>query len=61
MKNYTVTLSEKDLQNAREFLQRVPLTGKEVPAFVSLSNALMSAKPSQPKTSPTEKQNEPTP
>ncbi len=63
MKIYNVSFTEKDIHNARELLGRVSLTGKEVPAFVSISNALANAKPIEPKNQvkPEETQNEPTP
>lgn len=44
MKN--VTLHENDIKNLNEFLNRVPLKGKnEAIALVSISNAVAQAKP----------------
>ncbi len=49
MKTYTITLTERDLKANWEFLRRTPLKGEEVSLFISLTNALKSAKTLEPK------------
>ncbi len=44
MNNHTVTLTEQQLNNLRVFLQRVPMEGKEVPAFVEIMQVLIPIK-----------------
>lgn len=41
---YQVILTEEDLKNATILLERVELTGKEVPAYVRIQRALINAK-----------------
>lgn len=40
---YQVLFTEDDLKNAAAFMERVELTGKEVPAYVRLQRALVLA------------------
>jgi hypothetical protein len=45
--NYTIKLTHADFKNLPEFLKRCPLKGDEVPAFLSVMNALAAAKPEE--------------
>lgn len=40
---YNIELSEEQMQNLLIFLERVSLTGKEVPAYIALIQAMQDA------------------
>ena len=40
---YTINIDEQTLNNLKVFLERINLTGKEVPAYLNVIQALNSA------------------
>jgi hypothetical protein len=46
-KQFQLSLTEQDLQWLKEFLERTSLTGREVPAFITLAKAINEAKPEE--------------
>lgn len=40
---YTITLTQEQISNLSIFLERVSLTGKEVPAYIALIKAIQEA------------------